>query len=55
MQSPPTTHTQEKKEDEDEGTMPPYDEETQQLIDGKHIKLNESALSESHCATSGKM
>ncbi|KAK7940493.1 hypothetical protein WMY93_003819 [Mugilogobius chulae] len=32
--SPPTTHTQEKKADEDdEGTMPPYDEETQQLID----------------------
>lgn len=32
--SPPTTHAQEKKPDEDEdGTMPPYDEETQQLID----------------------
>lgn len=32
--SPPTKHEQEKKPDEDEeGTMPPYDEETQQLID----------------------
>ncbi|KAM8824786.1 glucosidase 2 subunit beta [Synchiropus picturatus] len=29
---PPTVHTQEKK-DEDEGTMPPYNEETQLLID----------------------
>uniref|UniRef100_A0A673C907 Glucosidase 2 subunit beta n=1 Tax=Sphaeramia orbicularis TaxID=375764 RepID=A0A673C907_9TELE len=31
--SPPTTRTQEKKDDEDEGTMPPYDQETQNLID----------------------
>lgn len=34
-QSPPTKQTQEKKDDDnDEGTMPPYDPETQQLIDG---------------------
>ncbi|KAM9843870.1 glucosidase 2 subunit beta isoform 1-T2 [Aulostomus maculatus] len=30
--SPPTVQTQE-KDDDDEGTMPPYDEETQNLID----------------------
>lgn len=34
-QSPPTKPTQEKKdEDDDEGAMPPYDPETQELIDG---------------------
>ena len=37
MQSPPTVQTQEKKDDEDEGTMPPYDQETQNLIDGKCV------------------
>ncbi|XP_068613194.1 glucosidase 2 subunit beta-like [Brachionichthys hirsutus] len=31
--SPPATHTQDKKDDSDEGTMPPYDQETQSLID----------------------
>lgn len=34
-QSPPTKQTQEKKDDDDdEGAMPPYDPETQELIDG---------------------
>lgn len=33
-QSPPTTQTHDKKEDDDEGTMPPYDPQTQELIDG---------------------
>lgn len=31
--SPPTKRTQEKKDEDDEGTMPPYDQETQSLID----------------------
>ncbi|XP_029014026.1 glucosidase 2 subunit beta [Betta splendens] len=31
--TPPTTQTQEPKDDVDEGPMPPYDEETQLLID----------------------
>ncbi|XP_068584119.1 glucosidase 2 subunit beta [Cebidichthys violaceus] len=31
--SPPTTQTQEKKDEDDEGAMPPYDQETQNLID----------------------
>ena len=35
MQAPPTVATPEKKDDDDEGTMPPYDQETQNLIDGK--------------------
>lgn len=45
MQSPPTIRTQEKKDDDDEGTMPPYDQETQTLIDGKCvcIMLSDSA------------
>ena len=34
-QTPPTTATQENKDGDDEGTMPPYDQETQNLIDGK--------------------
>uniref|UniRef100_A0A8P4GRW0 Glucosidase 2 subunit beta n=1 Tax=Dicentrarchus labrax TaxID=13489 RepID=A0A8P4GRW0_DICLA len=34
-QSPPTTQTQEKKDDDNEGTMPPYDQQTQTLIDCK--------------------
>lgn len=37
MQSPPTMRTQEKKDDDDEGTMPPFDQETQNLIDGKCV------------------
>lgn len=37
MQSPPAVQTQEKKDDDDEGTMPPYDQETQNLIDGKCV------------------
>uniref|UniRef100_A0A7N6BKR2 Glucosidase 2 subunit beta n=1 Tax=Anabas testudineus TaxID=64144 RepID=A0A7N6BKR2_ANATE len=37
VQSPPTMQTQEKKDDDDEGPMPPYDEETQNLIDGKYV------------------
>lgn len=37
LQVPPTTRTQEKKDDEDGGTMPPYDQETQTLIDGKIV------------------
>ncbi|XP_029996538.1 glucosidase 2 subunit beta [Sphaeramia orbicularis] len=39
--SPPTTRTQEKKDDEDEGTMPPYDQETQNLIDTAQKARNE--------------
>lgn len=35
-QSPPSTQTQDKKDDDSEGTMPPYDPQTQELIDGKH-------------------
>lgn len=31
--------TQEKKDDDDEGTMPPYDQETQNLIDGKCVSV----------------
>ncbi|XP_041672655.1 glucosidase 2 subunit beta [Cheilinus undulatus] len=31
--SPPTTRTQENKDRDDEGAMPPYDQETQNLID----------------------
>lgn len=34
-QSPPSTQTQDKKDDDSEGTMPPYDPQTQELIDGK--------------------
>lgn len=34
-QSPPSTQTQDKKDDDTEGTMPPYDPQTQELIDGK--------------------
>lgn len=34
-QSPPSTHTQDKKDDDTEGTMTPYDPQTQELIDGK--------------------
>lgn len=30
---PPATQTQDKKDDDDEGTMPPYDQDTQNLID----------------------
>lgn len=41
MQSPPTMQTQEKKDDDDEGPMPPYDEETQILIDGKYVYKTE--------------
>lgn len=33
-QSPPTIQTQEKKDDNEEETMPPYDPQTQTLIDG---------------------
>lgn len=40
MQSPPTMQTQEKKDDDDEGTMPPYDQETQNLIDGKCVNMS---------------
>lgn len=36
LQIPPTARTEEKKHDDDEGTMPPYDQETQNLIDGKY-------------------
>lgn len=36
-QSPPTIQTQEKKDDDDEETMPPYDPQTQGLIDGMCI------------------
>lgn len=35
-QGPPSTQTQEKKDDDGEGTMPPYDPQTQELIDGEH-------------------
>lgn len=35
LQIPPTARTEEKK-DADEGAMPPYDQETQNLIDGKN-------------------
>uniref|UniRef100_A0A7N8Y8Z0 Glucosidase 2 subunit beta n=1 Tax=Mastacembelus armatus TaxID=205130 RepID=A0A7N8Y8Z0_9TELE len=38
MQSHSATRTPEKKDD-DEGTMPPYDQETQILIDGKCVNL----------------
>ncbi|XP_003964886.2 glucosidase 2 subunit beta isoform X1 [Takifugu rubripes] len=31
--SPPSTQTQDKKDDDGEGTMPPYDPQTQELID----------------------
>lgn len=42
VQSPPTTQTQEKKDDEgDEVPMPPHDEETQNLIDGKYVYKTE--------------
>lgn len=40
-QSPPTTQTQDKKDEDDEGTMPPYDQETQVLIDGKCVDEKE--------------
>lgn len=33
-QSPPTIPSQEKKDDDDEGTMPPYDPQTQDFVDG---------------------
>lgn len=35
LQIPPTARTEEKKDD-DEGAIPPYDQETQNLIDGKN-------------------
>lgn len=37
VQPPPTEATQEQKDDEDEGVMPPYDDKTQSLIDGKWL------------------
>lgn len=40
-QSPPTIQTQEKKDDDDEGTMPPFDQQTQDLIDGKCVYKTE--------------
>lgn len=51
-QSPPTIPSQEKKDDDDEGTMPPYDPQTQDFIDGMCVYKTEwlsqsSAVSES--------
>lgn len=45
MQSPPPMQTQEPKEDVDEGPMPPYDAETQLLIDGKFAYSTERICS----------
>lgn len=49
VQSPPSTQTPDKKDDDTEGTMPPYDPQTQELIDGKRygktLWLSESVFS----------
>lgn len=45
VQPPPTEATQEQKDDEDEGVMPPYDDKTQSLIDGKWCVQNWMSIS----------